>query len=208
MLHCQRNGLLAMSNHPNRGGVKTPFSNPAPEAVLAARIAAGLTQAEAGRLVRSTRRSWQEWESGGRKMPPSVFELFALKTQAGFTVADVLREVSLLAADMLQTRAAKDKQVWEGLTTICQQHERFTQAASGDVCRLFDTPDAIRRDAALWARDGYMMMSAGLPDTMTQEQNEGESDSGWGTAHIIKKMFGTQAAWAAKVAAEYGNPPQ
>ena len=113
-------------------------------------------------------------------MPPSVFELFALKTQAGFTVADVLREVSLLAADMLQTRAAKDKQVWEGLTTICQQHERFTQAAGGDVCRS---------DAALLARDGYMMMSAGLPDTMTQEQNEGESDSGWGTAHIIKKMF-------------------
>ena len=66
MLHCQLNGLLAMSNHPNRGGVKTPFSNPAPEAVLAARIAAGLTQAEAGRLVRSARRSWQEWESGGR----------------------------------------------------------------------------------------------------------------------------------------------
>ena len=60
---------------------------------------------------------------------------------------------------------------------------------------------------ALWARDGYMMMSAGLHDTMTQEQNEGESDSGWGTARIIKKMFGTQAAWAAKVAAEYGNPP-
>ena len=156
-----------MSNHPSRGGVKTPFSSAAPEAVLAARIAAGLTQAEAGRLVRSTRRSWQEWESGGRKMPPSVFELFALKTQAGFTVADVLRDVSLLAADMLQTRAAKDKQVWEGLTTSCQQHERFAKAASGDVCRLFDTPDAIRRDAALWARDGYMMMSACLPDTMT-----------------------------------------
>ena len=141
-------------------------------------------------------------------MPPGVFELFALKTQAGFTVADVLREVSLLAADMLQTRAAKDKQVWEGLTTICQQHERFTQAASGDVCRLFDAPDAIRRDAALWARDGCMMMSSGLPDNMTQEQNEGESDSVWGTAHIIKKMFGTQAAWAAKVAADYGNTQQ
>ena len=63
-----------------------------------------------------------------------------------------------------------------------------------------------RSDAALWARDGCMMMSSGLPDNMTQEQNEGESDSVWGTAHIIKKMFGTQAAWAAKVAAEYGNP--
>ena len=68
-----------MSNHPNRGP-KGPTSNPAPEEVAAARAAAGLTQRQAADLVRGTEAAWRAWESGLRRMPPGLWELFNLKT--------------------------------------------------------------------------------------------------------------------------------
>lgn len=67
-----------MSNHPNRGP-QGPLSNPRPEAVRAARQAAGLTQTQAAELVHGTLRAWQEWEAGNRRMHPGLWELFAIK---------------------------------------------------------------------------------------------------------------------------------
>lgn len=69
-----------MANHPNRGA-RSASSNPTPEEILAARTAAGLTQTQAGELVRSTCRRWQEWEAGDYRMHPGLFELFQLKTR-------------------------------------------------------------------------------------------------------------------------------
>jgi len=54
--------------------------NPIPEEIRAARVAAGLTQAQAARLLHTTRRVWQQWEAGDRKMHPAFFELFAKKS--------------------------------------------------------------------------------------------------------------------------------
>lgn len=68
-----------MANHPNRGP-KGPSANPAPEAIRAARDAAGLTQTAAATLVHSTLRRWQEWEAGQHRMHPGLWELFRLKT--------------------------------------------------------------------------------------------------------------------------------
>jgi DNA-binding XRE family transcriptional regulator len=56
--------------------------SPTPEAVKAARIAAGLTQEQAGAAVGVARRTWQDWERGQRRMPPGLFELFAIKRTA------------------------------------------------------------------------------------------------------------------------------
>lgn len=67
-----------MSNHPNRGP-KGPSSNPAPADISAARVAAGLTQTQAGALVYSSLRTWQQWEAGDRRMPAGLWELFRLK---------------------------------------------------------------------------------------------------------------------------------
>lgn len=53
--------------------------NPAPEAIRAARLAAGLTQTQAAALIYCTLRGWQDWEAGKRAMHPAFFELFALK---------------------------------------------------------------------------------------------------------------------------------
>ena len=58
------------------------IENPPPAEIRAARKAAGLTQAEAGALVHTTYRTWQQWEtegSLGRKMHPAFWELFQIK---------------------------------------------------------------------------------------------------------------------------------
>jgi len=70
-----------MPNHPNRGP-QTPASNPAPEAVRAAREAAGLSQTAAGALLHTTCRTWQQWEAGDRRMHPAFWELFTLKLRS------------------------------------------------------------------------------------------------------------------------------
>lgn len=74
-----------MSNHPNRSKKNpTAAANPKPAAVRAAREAVGLTQTQAGAMVYSTLRSWQNWENEdpieNRPMHPGLFELFLIKT--------------------------------------------------------------------------------------------------------------------------------
>ena len=53
---------------------------PTPEAIRAARSAAGMTQTEATETVHMSMRAWQQWEGGERTMPPGLFELFMIKT--------------------------------------------------------------------------------------------------------------------------------
>lgn len=72
--------IRAMPNHPNRSkAAPTLAANPTPEAIRAAREAAGLTQTEAGALVYAGLRAWQEWEAGARRMHPGLWELWQLK---------------------------------------------------------------------------------------------------------------------------------
>jgi putative transcriptional regulator len=56
-------------------------SGPTPEAIIAARTAAKLTQTEAATLIHSKLRAWQRWEAGDRQMPAAVWELFKIKTK-------------------------------------------------------------------------------------------------------------------------------
>lgn len=70
-----------MTNHPNRSASPTAAANPTPEAIKAAREAAGLSQTEAGALIYSGLRSWQHWEAGERRMHPAMWELFLMKTK-------------------------------------------------------------------------------------------------------------------------------
>lgn len=53
-----------------------------PEQIRAARIAAGLTQTQAARLVVTTYRTWHRWETGERAMSAQVWELFNLKKRS------------------------------------------------------------------------------------------------------------------------------
>lgn len=46
------------------------------------RIEAGLSKAEASRLIGVSESAWSLWESGQRKMHVAMFELFAIKTAA------------------------------------------------------------------------------------------------------------------------------
>lgn len=54
-------------------------AHPTPEAIRAAREAAGLTQSEAAMLVHAKLRSWQDWEAGKRRMHMAFWNLFQLK---------------------------------------------------------------------------------------------------------------------------------
>jgi DNA-binding transcriptional regulator YiaG len=67
-----------MSNHPNRGP-KGHSSNPAPESIIVARKAYGLSQTAAAALVHTTCRTWQQWEHSDRRMHPAFWELFLMK---------------------------------------------------------------------------------------------------------------------------------
>lgn len=54
--------------------------NPNPGEILAARTKAGLTQTEAGKVLHTTVRVWQQWESGERRMHSAFWQLFKIKT--------------------------------------------------------------------------------------------------------------------------------
>lgn len=58
------------------------MNNPLPSEIRAAREAAGLTQEAASEMIHGSRRAWQDYESGARKMHPGLWELFRLKAQA------------------------------------------------------------------------------------------------------------------------------
>lgn len=78
-----------MTNHPNRKRGEAA-RNPAPTEVSAAREAVqarlGLgitaTQTWCAEKVHTTRRVWQQWEAGDRRMHPAFWELFQIKSRA------------------------------------------------------------------------------------------------------------------------------
>lgn len=51
------------------------------EILRRARLVLGLTTEEAGRLVGVTRRAWEHWEGGTRKVPAAAYELFLAKAE-------------------------------------------------------------------------------------------------------------------------------
>jgi len=59
--------------------VSRAASSPTPVAIRAARDAANLTQTEAGMVVHTSCRTWQQWEAGDRRMHPAFWELFRMK---------------------------------------------------------------------------------------------------------------------------------
>lgn len=50
---------------------------PEPAEILAARTRAGLTQTQAGELLHTNCRVWQQWEAGERRMHAAFWELFS-----------------------------------------------------------------------------------------------------------------------------------
>ena len=75
---------MPSTNHANRSR-NHPSRNPTPDEIRAAREAAVLTQTDAGLLVHTPLRTWQQWEAAEgteahRRMHPAIFELFLLKT--------------------------------------------------------------------------------------------------------------------------------
>ena len=73
-----------MPPHPNRSKKRdNPARNPLPAEIKAEREAAGLTQAQAGALVYSSMRAWQDWEAGARRMHPVFWLFFKGRVSAG-----------------------------------------------------------------------------------------------------------------------------
>lgn len=76
-----------MPNHPNRSKRNRGHAaNPTPAEIVKAREDAGLTQTQAGELLHTGLRTWQNWETVGdenRRMPAAAWELFRVKVAAG-----------------------------------------------------------------------------------------------------------------------------
>ncbi|MEI2416239.1 helix-turn-helix transcriptional regulator [Orrella sp. JC864] len=68
-----------MANHPNRSRHRAA-ANPTPEQVRAARDAAGHTQTEAARTIGLTLVAWQRYEAGERRMHPTYWDAYLLRT--------------------------------------------------------------------------------------------------------------------------------
>ena len=68
---------------------RDPMTSPAPADVLAAReaiqarLGVGITAAQdwCAAAVHTSRRAWQQWETGDRAMHPAFWELFQIKTR-------------------------------------------------------------------------------------------------------------------------------
>lgn len=59
------------------------ITQPSPSEIKSQRLAAGLTQTQAAKLVHASLKTWQNWESEtgeARKMPLAPWELFLIKT--------------------------------------------------------------------------------------------------------------------------------
>ncbi|MBB2164670.1 helix-turn-helix domain-containing protein [Gluconacetobacter sp. 1b LMG 1731] len=54
---------------------------PTPGEIRASRLAADLTQKQAGALVAVTLSTWQKWEYGRHPMPRALYDLFIIKTK-------------------------------------------------------------------------------------------------------------------------------
>ncbi len=74
-----------MANHPNRNKFRpSNGANPSPEQIKVARVAAGLTQTEAGAVVYYGCRGWQKFEAeagtpANSRMHPAIKELWDFK---------------------------------------------------------------------------------------------------------------------------------
>lgn len=60
------------------------MTHPTPHDIKAVRLAAGLTQTQAGALINASRRTWQNWEApenlpSHRKMPIAKWRLFCIE---------------------------------------------------------------------------------------------------------------------------------
>lgn len=69
-----------MVSHPNRSRAGRA-AYPAPSEIVAARAAAGLTQAKCAGLLHTSLRAWAQWEYGERPMHPAFWELFNIKSK-------------------------------------------------------------------------------------------------------------------------------
>lgn len=75
--------MHTVANHPNRSKQnRSVAANPTPAEIVPAREAAELTQTEAGELLFTGWRTWQNWELGVNRMPPAAWELFNVKVRA------------------------------------------------------------------------------------------------------------------------------
>lgn len=100
-----------LSNHPNMTSTASPSRNPSPRQVRAARELAGLTQTQAGALVHTTCRAWQQWEAepgtrNHRAMHPAFWELFQNKIA---NVLPLLEGIAMTTTTKAQRRLAHEQ---------------------------------------------------------------------------------------------------
>jgi transcriptional regulator with XRE-family HTH domain len=75
--------------------------------VKAARSEAGLTQAQAAKIIHTSINNWQNWEQGRYKVAPALYELFLLKTGQAAVDDDVATPEQTMGDRIRELRTSK-----------------------------------------------------------------------------------------------------
>ena len=102
---------LILNHHLNVTTNDSQSRNPSPHDVRDARERAGLTQTQAGALVHTTCRTWQQWEAepgskDHRSMHPAFWDLFNNKIAS---VLPLLEEIGMTTTTKAQRRLAHEQ---------------------------------------------------------------------------------------------------
>lgn len=134
----------------------------------------------------------RESRAEGQKLTDWIVDRIEAKD---LPIADALREAADLARSLEDTPIFhRNRLCADGIITIQQQAARY------DAARDTET----RADAALWAREGYQLLSAGLTDTHAGLAPN-ERETGWATASQIARIFGGEEIWKKRAEKEFGG---
>lgn len=124
-----------VNQHPNPFAGDSLSRNPSPDEVKAAREWAGLTQTEAGSMVHTSCRAWQQWEAGDRRMHPAFWELFGRK------VAALPSPSVLKGSDVPQEQATAGRRAITTPAPLTPEQRALYAAAMADTEAVFALED-------------------------------------------------------------------
>jgi DNA-binding XRE family transcriptional regulator len=129
-----------LSHHPNMTSTALPSRNPSPREVREVRELAGLTQTQAGALVHTTCRTWQQWEAEQgtkyhRAMHPAFWELFCRK------IAVATPYPSAKGSDMTPQQATARRAAVATPTPLSPEQRVLYAAAMADTEAVFALED-------------------------------------------------------------------
>lgn len=128
------------------------------------------------------------WVRESRAASMKLTEWIVSRVERPMNIPETIAEVAGLAEQAADLPIYfKSRQAADGVEAMLQAARAFQAAPAGPK----------RRDAALWLGEAYLLFSAALPDTGSNEQS-----TGWIAARQIAQLLGGPDVWVERVKAE------